>query len=286
MTLVLRSLLLVAALSGSALTIAEDRLASVVIETIPLSDKLYMISGAGGNIAAFVGDDGMLLVDDDYAPVSDKLKEALSHLGPALPTFVLNTHYHADHTGGNNAFTPDSVIMAHDNVRTRLVGSDTALPVVTYEARAHIYFNGDDIRLHHFPASHTDGDTVVFFPASNVVHTGDLFWNGLFPFIDVQAGGSLHGLINSISTLRDMTDDDTHFIPGHGDLAHKADLDSFHQMLLLTQSFIKTARDKGQSLDHISESGLPGQWESWGLGYISEQRWIQTVYNSLDSEQP
>ena len=274
-------LLCVLATIATTSAFAEDRFASVQIETIPVAGSVYMLTGAGGNIGVSVGDDGMLMVDDQYAPLSDKIKAALAALGTDTPDFILNTHYHGDHMGGNINF-PDSVIMAHDNVRARLV-LDTqlapgALPVMTYSDRMSVHYNGGEIQLIHQPTGHTDGDTVVYFTAENVIHMGDNFFADRFPYVDLDAGGSVNGLILNIRETLQTANDDTLIIPGHGDLATPADLKRYLGMLEQTSGFVRSQMSEGMSLGEIIEAGLPATWEDWAWGFITEERWITTLY--------
>ena len=179
---------------------AEDRWAKIQIKIIPVTDNIFMLEGAGGNIGVSNGDDGMLMIDDQFEPLAGKIKTALKTISAEAPTFLLNTHYHGDHTGGNAKFGSDSIIMAHHNVRIWLINEDTegnypaeALPVITYAENASIHFNGDEIHLIHTPSGHTDGDSMIHFKGSNVVHMGDNFFKDKFPFVDIGAGGSVKG---------------------------------------------------------------------------------------------
>lgn len=270
-----------------AATAEENRFAKVEIETIKITDRIYMLVGAGGNIGVSRGDDGILMIDDQFAPLSNKIKKALASLGEDTPRFLLNTHYHGDHTGGNEAFGPDSLIVAHDNVRIRLLAEDQneeisrdALPVVTYQAQANIYFNHEKIRLVHMPRGHTDGDTIVSFEESNVVHMGDHFFKDRFPYVDLEAGGTVQGMIENVTQALEVIGDDTVIIPGHGSLAVKSDLQRFLAMLEQTRDSVRAAMAEGRSMEEIVEMGLDSRWDSWGSGFINEERWIQTLYNS------
>ncbi len=265
---------------------SADRFADVEIRTENVADNIYILYGAGGNIGVSAGEDGLLMVDDQYLPLAGRIKAALAELGDESPTWILNTHYHGDHTGGNPAFGEDSIIMAHDNVRLRLVGGDealpkAALPVVTYSEEASIFFNDEEIRLLHMPSGHTDGDTIVFFTGADVVHMGDHFFRDRFPYVDLPAGGSVAGLIKNIEAVLAAVNDDTHIIPGHGELAAKADLERYHDMLVATTSAIANMRADGLSADEAVARGLDERWSSWGAGFINEERWIRTVYTDM-----
>lgn len=269
----------------------SDRFANVKITTQQVSDKIYALFGAGGNIGVSKGNDGLLMIDDQFGPLAPKIKAALKELGDDSPTYLLNTHYHGDHTGSNAAFGSESLILAHENVRVRLLAEDQskgfgdpALPVITYEKNAHIYFNGEDIQLIHLPRGHTDGDSVIYFTGSNVIHMGDHFFKDRFPYVDLGAGGSVTGLTANIETVLAMVNDDTRLIPGHGSLATKKDLQSYLEMLKTTTSLVNDAIKSGDSADQIKARGLGSQWQSWGTGFINEERWLQTLYDSLKSE--
>jgi glyoxylase-like metal-dependent hydrolase (beta-lactamase superfamily II) len=247
-----------------------------------------MLMGAGGHIGVSYGSDGMLMIDDQFEPLAGKIKAALKTIGPEAPTFLLNTHYHGDHTGANVAFGDDSIIMAHQNVRIRLIDGDkdgklpkSALPVITYTKQASLHFNDEEIVLLHTPSSHTDGDTVVHFTGSNVIHMGDAFFKDLFPYVDIKAGGSVDGLIDSIEAILEVVSDDTKIIPGHGDgPANKADLIRYLQMLKSTSSTMKQWISEGKSEQEIMDTGLGKEWQSWSWNFISEERWLQTLYSS------
>jgi glyoxylase-like metal-dependent hydrolase (beta-lactamase superfamily II) len=213
---------------------------------------------------------------------------AIGKLGGSEPTFVLNTHHHGDHTGGNAAFGEKAVIVAHENVRKRLSesrGNDqplpkAALPEITYKAGLTVHFNGEAIEVVHFPSSHTDGDGAVFFKDSKVVHTGDLFFNGRFPYVDLGAGGSVQGAIKSITKLTSMIPADWQIIPGHGSNATLDDLKGYLKMLETTTSAVLARVAAGKSLAECQEAGVPAEYADWGAGFISADRWIETIYNS------
>lgn len=268
---------------------AEDRFANVTIKTVPVVGNVYVLYGSGGNIGVSRGADGILMIDDQYAPLATRIKAALTELGSDTPAFVLNTHYHGDHTGSNAAFGRDSIIMAHSRVRTRLLNGEEklpaeALPVITYEQQASIFFNGEEIRLVHMPAGHTDGDTLVYFTGSNVVHTGDTFWNGRFPYVDLEAGGSVQGLTSNTGIVLGTVNDTTSIIPGHGMLASKQDLRDFYDMLVQTTATVTAAMAAGHTVEQIVAAGLDPRWQSWGQGFINEERWIRTIFTSFTSQ--
>ena len=275
---------LVLALSMAAPVSAQgNRFANVTIETVPVSGGVSMLIGAGGNIGVSAGEDGILIIDDQFAPLAGRIKAALAELGSDVPQFVLNTHFHGDHVGGNAEFGIDSLIVAHENVRRRMQAGNAvpeALPVVTYEDGVTIHFNGEEISVIHLPTGHTDTDSVVLFSESNVIHMGDLFFNGGFPFVDLNNGGNLQGYMDNLRRALAMIDNDTAVIPGHGPLATKADLRRFYNMIQNTSETILAMKADGLSADEAVDKGLHRRYASWGRGFINEERWIRTVYDS------
>ena len=276
---------MIAVLLSSLATIgfAQDRFANVTIETIPVAGNISMLIGSGGNIGVSAGSDGILIIDDQYAELSDRIKAALADLGSDTPKFVLNTHFHGDHTGGNANFGGASVIIAHENVRGRLIAGNqpaVAWPVVTYDDDVTVHFNGEDITLIHLPSGHTDTDSAVLFEATNVIHMGDHFFNGAFPFVDLNSGGSVQGYLSNLEKVLSWIDDDTQVIPGHGPLGTKADLLSFYNAIKDTSTHIRVKKSQGMSAEEIVAEGLDPSYASWGAGFISEEAWINTVFNS------
>jgi len=262
---------------------AQDQFADVSIETVPVAGNISMLVGQGGNIGVSAGTDGILIVDDQYAPLADRIRGALAELGSDVPRFVLNTHFHGDHTGSNADFGTDSLIVAHENVRVRLASGDapaSALPVVTYDDDVTIHFNGEDITLIHMPRGHTDTDSVVMFEGSNTIHMGDHFFNGGFPFVDLANGGTVQGYISNLERALSWIADDTAVIPGHGPLATKADLLAFYNVVRDTVTDIRVMKSQRMSREQIIETGLDPSYEPWGQGFINEQRWIETVFDS------
>jgi glyoxylase-like metal-dependent hydrolase (beta-lactamase superfamily II) len=264
----------------------------VQVKTTKVSGNVYMLQGSGGNVGALVGMEGILIVDDDYKAMSTKLAAALKELGSEKPRFVFNTHWHGDHTEGNEFFGKDSIIVAHANVRKRLLdppvifGEKTppypsfALPIITYADSMSVYINGEEVRAVHYPNGHTDGDTIVFFTKANVVHLGDHFFVGRFPFVDVDSNGSVQGLINNIGALIKQIPADAKLIPGHGRLATLDDLKAYHQTLIETSEIVQGEMKKGKSLDEIKKAGLSEKYKEWGSGFIKTDFWIETVHRS------
>jgi glyoxylase-like metal-dependent hydrolase (beta-lactamase superfamily II) len=252
-----------------------------------------MLEGVGGNIGVSAGPDGVLIVDDQFSPLADKIRAALKPLSPAPLRFVLNTHFHFDHTHANPVFGREATIVAHANVRRRLSTDQTVLgesykalpkeglPVVTYDTTVSLHFNGEEIRVVHFPAGHTDGDSVVFFTASNVIHMGDDFFAGRFPFVDVDNGGSVEGLARNVGEIISKAPAGVKIIPGHGPLSTVEDLRAFHAMLTETTELVRARLRAGRTLEQARAEGLPDKWKEWGAGFINTQDWIGIVYRSL-----
>jgi cyclase len=276
--------LLLSGISAAATVLAQDdRFANVTIETVPVTGNISMLIGSGGNIGVSTGEDGLLIIDDQYAPLAAKIRAALSQLNPDAPKFLLNTHFHGDHTGGNADFGVASIIIAHENVRGRLVAEDSpspALPVITFDDDVTVHFNGENITLIHMPRGHTDTDSVVMFEDSNVVHMGDHFFNGSFPFVDLANGGTVQGYLSNLEKALSWIDDDTSVIPGHGPLGSKADLLAFYNVVKDTSTTIRVMKSQGVSAEEAVTEGLSDEYESWGQGFINEQRWIETVFAS------
>ena len=270
----------------------------VEIKATKVAGNVYMLQGAGGNIGVSVGADGILIVDDQFAPLADKIRASLKTLGQGKLRFILNTHWHGDHTGGNASFGPEAPIIAHDNVRKRLsteqridffkstvpASPKEALPVITFDNSLSVHFNGEEIRAIHYPHGHTDGDSVVFFTGSNVVHLGDDFFSGRFPFVDVDNGGNVVGLAKNIGEIMTKIPAGAKLIPGHGPLSTIDDLKLYHRMLLETTDIVRKKVAAGKSLDVIKTEGLPDEWKSWGTGFIKTDQWIELIFKSLPAK--
>jgi len=255
-----------------------------------------MLQGKGGNLALINGKQGILLIDADYTVMSDALKKELEKYGGVKKlTYLINTHWHGDHTQGNYALGHNARIIAHDNVRARLLTTqeiklfnmvskpypEHALPSITYEKSLSLHMNDEEIELIHFPRGHTDGDSVVFFKKANVVHMGDHFFSGFYPFVDVANGGNVLNMAKNVKTILSMVDDKTKIIPGHGPLSNKKDLQAFHNMLVETSAEVKLMKDKGMSLEKIQEKGLSSKWDPWTKGFLTTEAWIGILHSSL-----
>ncbi len=286
-------LLILSLSAGFAFAQGQD-FSKVQIKATKVAGNVYMLEGSGGNIGVTVGPDGLLIVDDQFAPLADKIKAALKELGQGKLKFVINTHWHGDHTGGNPIFGVDSTIIAHANVRNRLGAESVnragqkvpaapkeALPVITFDESLSVFFNGEEIKAIHYPNGHTDGDGVIFFTQSNVVHMGDDFFAGKFPFVDLSSGGSVEGLVRDIGNALTKIPAGAKIIPGHGPVSTIDDLKAYHQMLVETVDIVRKQMQSGKSLDEIKAAGLPEKYKDWGSGFISTPVWIETIHRSL-----
>ena len=271
-----------------------DDFSKVEIKPIKVAGAIWMLQGAGGNIGVSAGPDGLLIVDDQFLPLADKIKAALKGISPeGKLAFVVNTHWHGDHTGGNRAFGKTATIIAQSNVRKRLAtpqdrggrmseaSPKEALPVVTFEDGVTIWFNGEEIQVVHVPSGHTDGDAIVYFKSANVVHMGDQFFNGMFPFIDLSSGGDLTGYVKNVADVVAKLPADAKIIPGHGGLATAEDLRKFHAMLAKTTDYVRAEIAKGLTLEQAKKAGLPDEWKSYASDFITVDKWVETVYTSL-----
>jgi cyclase len=273
---------------------AQDRdFSKVEMKVIPVAGNVYMLQGAGGNIGVSAGPDGVLIVDDQFAPLAEKIRAALKGINPGKLRFVLNTHFHGDHTGGNPEFGPESTIIAQENVRKRLESGSVVrgnktepmvaagLPVVTFADSVSVHFNGEEIKVIHVPSSHTDGDSIIFFTKSNVVHMGDDFFNGLFPFVDLESGGSVEGLVAAVDKVLAQVPADAKIIPGHGPLTDVAGLKTFQRMLKETTALVHKGMAAGKTLEQLQAAGLPDEWKSWS-SFIDTKGWIATIHDSAE----
>lgn len=275
----------------------DQSLNKIQLKKTHLRGNIYILEGvggfAGGNIGVSVGEDGMLIVDDQLEQMSSKIEKALTEFDSGDLKFVLNTHWHGDHTGSNKHLSENATIIAHDNVRKRLMSPQhnhfgrspaqpkAAWPVITFDESLTIYFNNEEIQFIHLPNGHTDGDGVVFFKQSNVVHMGDHLFTDLFPFVDLNSGGNVLGFTENIAKVIKLLPQDVIVIPGHGKITDLDGLKSYHQMLVETTQFVKNEADQGEELEDIQLEGLPEKWEPWGGGFIQEEMWIEFIYKSL-----
>ena len=287
------------AVLSTLIAFSQDKdFSKVNIEVIKVSGTVYMLKGAGGNIGASVGDDGIVIVDDQYAPLADKIQAALKGITDKPVRFVINTHYHEDHTGSNEYFQKTAPIIAHDNVRKRLEEGGVAgngasvkfdakpqpkgaLPIITFDHDVTVHLNGEDIRALHFPAGHTDGDSIIYFPKSNVVHMGDDFVTYGFPFIDVSSGGSIDGMIDGVEKAIAQLPADVKVIPGHGPVSSLDDVRTYIKMFKDTRETVRAALKQKKTLDQMKKDKILDPWKKYSGDFISEDAYLETLYNSL-----
>lgn len=283
---------LVSVFSRPARAVDEDFL-QTNFKTTPLADSLYMLEGAGGNITASIGPDGVFLVDDDFAEMAGKLLAKLKELHGESPKYIVNTHFHYDHSGGNEVFGSSATIIAASAVRARLMTEQTlwkekhpplpkqAWPVLTYEQAVTLHFNGEDIKVVHLPKGHTDGDTVVFFPGHNVVSMGDLYFSGMYPIFHPEHNGSIEGYARDVEEVWKQTPPDAKIVPGHGALSTRAELRRYLDMIHASIAIVQKSIKRGRSLESIQKAGLPSEWESFSHGYLTTDKWLTLVYHAL-----
>jgi glyoxylase-like metal-dependent hydrolase (beta-lactamase superfamily II) len=299
--------LLLSALLLPGVALAQfDDLSKVQVKSTPVAGNVHMLEGAGGNIGASVGPDGVLIVDDQFAPLVPKIRDALGKLAkgkvkvkvPVSPEYVLNTHWHFDHTGGNADFGRAGRIVAHSHVRTRLMNGQQvlgmtippapkeALPVITYDQGLSIFFNGEEIQVTHLPSGHTDGDSMVYFTGSNVLHLGDHFTGDKYPFIDLISGGSVEGYLRNVERVLQTLPAGVKIIPGHGAISGREELERFAAMLRDTVELVKGKIAAGKTLEQVTAEGMPEKYKSWGEGFIKPEQWLTTAYQSLSGQKP
>jgi glyoxylase-like metal-dependent hydrolase (beta-lactamase superfamily II) len=247
-----------------------------------------MLVGQGGNIGVSAGDDGVFIIDDQFAQLTPKIIEAIKAISDKPLQFLVNTHYHGDHTGGNENMTKQGVkIIAHENVRKRLIDGESskeALPIITFNDRVNLHMNGEDVKVYHVEHAHTDGDALLYFTKSNVLHTGDTYFKSRYPFIDLKSGGSIDGYINAVKKGLSLVNDNTKIIPGHGAVSNKAEYASFLVMLENLKANVQAEIDKGKTEDEVAANGaITKQYDDldYGSGFINSERIRRTIYQSL-----
>ena len=275
----------------------EQDFSKISLKTTHVRGNIYMLEGvggfAGGNLGVSAGADGILMIDDQLSPMPEKINAALAKINPGKLRFILNTHWHGDHTGSNAHFSKHATIISHSNVRKRLMSDQEnffgkspaspkqAWPLITFEDAINIHFNDEDIQFIHYPNGHTDSDGVIYFPKSKVAHLGDHFFNGIFPFVDLDTGGNAFSLTRNVKAIIESLPDDALVIPGHGALSDLQGLKAYYKMLESTTSFVQGKAASGESLEDIQLGGLPSEWTAWGGGFVNEANWIKIIYHSL-----
>jgi len=280
-------------LLAAGVSAQQQDFAKVEVKATKVAGNVYVLTGSGGNIGATVGADGVAIIDDQFAPLAPKIQAALRQLSPRPVHFVINTHWHGDHTGGNAQFAETATIMAHLNVRKRLIsGGKTpfvefppvtgkALPVVTFEQGLSLWWNGEEIRAIHPGVGHTDGDSVIWFVQSNVVHMGDDYFAGMFPFVDLSSGGSVTRLIESVDVILGQIPADAKVIPGHGPVTGVAELRSYRGMLDGVVAAVRKGLASGKTVEQMKKEKVLAPWEEWGKGFVNADTFLATVAEDL-----
>lgn len=271
-----------------------QRFDDVKITTISVTDQIFMLQGAGGNIGISIGDDGVFVIDDQFAPLTEKIHTAIKSLSNGNIKFLVNTHYHGDHTGGNENMTKlGATIIAHDNVRQRMSttpkrdGTDqpeAALPIITFNEKLSLFINGEKVGVFHIDNAHTDGDALLYFTKNNVLHTGDTYFKGRYPYIDLNSGGSVNGYIEAVKLGLKLSDENTKIIPGHGDLSNRTEYESFLRMLENLKKRVQDEIDSGKTEEEVAmNESITKTYDdlNYGNGFISSERIRRTFYTSL-----
>lgn len=270
----------------------------VEITSEQLSDHVHVLFGAGGNIGLAIGEENAYIIDDQFGPLTNKILAHIKTITNKPVTYVLNTHWHGDHTGGNeNMANQGALVIAHENVRKRMstkqdrgggriseASPKAALPVITFNDKMSLYLgNGNSMHGMYVNPAHTDGDSYYYFPEENVIHMGDNFFVGRYPYIDLNSGGDIDGLIANLTMVLGIVDEHTTIIPGHGEIADKADLESYKEMLVALRDRVVDARTGGNSLEETQKMGLSKEWDaSHGTGFIDPDRIVEFIYRSAD----
>jgi len=288
----LKMVLLFVAFSSLRILKADDS-GNETVRSTSLGATLHFLEGSGGNMTASIGPDGTFLVDTDFSEMAEKILKKLYELKGGTPRFIVNTHFHYDHTGGNSFFGKTGTIIAAKEVRSRLNTEQflwkkthpafpaVALPTLTFEREISLYFNGEQIRIRHIAHSHTDGDTVVFFEKSKIVSLGDLYFSGMYPIFHPEHLGDLKSLLKNLKQIASWIPADAQIVPGHGPLSGKSEFLRYIRMIEVSIKIVKEGVHAGKSLSQIIDKGLPKEWESFSHGYSSTERWLTAIYRSL-----
>jgi cyclase len=287
-----RSLPLAIIVLAAGASFAQD-FSKVEVKATKVAGSVYMLTGGGGNIGVSVGEDGIVIVDDQYAPLVPKIEAALKTISDKPVRFIINTHYHGDHTGGNEQLGKTAPIVAQENVRKRLKEGTTtmfgpmpaqpkgALPVVTFNDTLTIHLNGEDVRAVHYPHAHTDGDSVIWFTQSNVVHMGDNFFNGMWPVIDLDNGGGVRGMIRTVEKVSAMIAADTKVIPGHGTLGDRESLRKFGVVLKGAADAVQAGIAAGKTAAQLKAENVLAPWPEWGKGFVKPDVFVDLLFRDL-----
>jgi glyoxylase-like metal-dependent hydrolase (beta-lactamase superfamily II) len=283
----------------SAPVAAQDDMKDVKIEIQKVGEGVYMLTGSGGNMGLSVGEDGAFLIDDQYAPLTEKIQAAIRSVTDRPIRFLVNTHWHGDHTGGNeNLGEAGALIVAHENVRKRMSveqfiaafdmrsvpAPDAALPVITFTDEVTFHWNDDVLRVIHVDPAHTDGDSIIYFSKANVIHMGDVFFNGMYPFIDASTGGSMDGVIAAVDRSLAMIKEDTTVIPGHGAISKVGELRAYREMLANVRDRIRPMIAAGKTRDDVIEARPTADLDdTWGGGFLQADIWVGIVYDSMSN---
>lgn len=277
--------------------LAEDIGVDADLRTVKITDTIYMIEGtaddralisgdlsnfSGGNIGLSIGEDGVLIIDAKMAVFADKVLAAIQKLGGDSPKFILDTHFHDDHINGNPRFRGTGTIIAHENARARIVSEKSAeyWPVITFDHALSVHMNGEEIKALYYAGGHTDGDIVVYFMTSNVIHMGDLFFSGYLPYVDLDGGGVVQGYMDNVADVLDRISDDVVIIPGHGPVSSKKDLQKYHRLMSETVALVTDQMRAGKSLEEIQITGLQKEWIDQGWLMSTPDSWIEAIFRS------
>jgi cyclase len=295
----MRNLFIVALIFIAASATAQQNFDTVRIRPLKVAEHIYMLKGSGGNIGVFTGPEGILMIDNQFAPLSEKITAAIKTLDAGPIRFLINSHIHGDHSGGNDNFAKaGATIVAHDQVRARMMKETVnqrmnrtfpprekiAWPVVTFDSKLNFHLNDEDIELLHFDPGHTDGDAIIHFKKANVYHTGDAFVRTGYPYIDGSSGGTLDGYISTLAKLLTVIDGSAKVIPGHGDLGTRADVKAVHDMLLDIRNQVAAALKSGKKVEDIPGMNITAKYDAqWGAGFVKGKDFVLVVAESLQT---